>query len=1296
MPNSLNSAIISKLREAFAGKGALPDDKELRLLCCVSSCEKLRNEICAADYDLILRMLHHNNCYVANLGRALLRPFIEKFGKSKELLPSLLCLWGATQNDNLKVGLLFEIFLYKEIKHSTEFVNKAFEYLEENKCTFSEMLEEWFEGKDGIIENIEKRLASHKDNPLQTALWLFSLVSVAYSLPQQVEEIFRRYSSCRYPIIQRIIKFIRQKMEECHKKDVHMEEMNQNWLISLEELKKSLNAGAKSTFLNYQSVEKNVDGKITEEKVMKDPRVFINIRNRHLSYPKGDEPKKEIPPLQWRYAGLSIEDFVSGENALKETLRVCLSVELFGGMFMSSSFKIEDYLKVVKLKDYFKTTADIVDFDKGKEGILTKFLDEFKSAVTSEFGAKHPRSDIEEKYLRQILNYKLNKYFPEIGSNNKDRWEKIVKLIERRYLFTEHEVKNAVVIMLGLTFGAYYPIDIFVVLCPKRGKKVQLIQMINNAIERFKDRNSSFDDVKTITLWNLPPARTNHETKSRMALILLERTFSHIVFQLLAKIYSLYFNYFISKGRDQVIIHGLSAMLAAPIDVDVEKSIKLRGGEEKIDEILVDLDDTWALSIPYPVHMESDAKSFNKYVTTQQDYFTYKEITRYKVRTLLTKLEEYYNDILNEQKKLRMKDAVVAIMGRNMSHNIGSHVLWHLGENLTKDSSNIGKIKQFYTYLRERMGYIALIATERPCWGVDRSLQGTVDYFANMELLLNNIVLTEKVIDKGCEYRFNPIVKKENENTLRAVFESPHGSYGEHAFYVILENIIRNTIKHNRDKLSRVESENYISFYISADEPSNPKWKADYLEIGIRDNLNEYSVDLEELKEDLQKKADEDIFNEFGERNRRNLGFKEKRICAAFLRMIPQEGIDSEELKKKISVGEIPPLLKIDKKDDHLVHTIYLRKPKKALIITDNEKLLNHQTHQVAEEKGIFIINKEGVQQLLHSGSIEHKFLILDLKDASWLNESIREEYYVKLPCRILSTTPLSFNRRWRQIPLIDREVITSNISNPDSLYTLFWELWVKGFFQASKSKMVFVVDEGASFASCSPNLIIDKSHTQYNSSHIVFSHQKIERSHFNDAFACEVYSGEVDGAGKSIKMLLSDKSFSYLYHQQLSEPFFWKIAVIDERIFAKREIGRPHDKFEFKPTVKQLWEKRGVRIIDPEEFINGNWSGIGEPDFLVIHQGVIDKYKNAHKDKNDFIKRWENEIKNKVPFLVIDSDRGKPDGVEKLGAMWIQFSDLGDIMVHKSEDSLAKYLLIEILTSLRGEVYEGGNSRET
>ena len=145
-------------------------------------------------------------------------------------------------------------------------------------------------------------------------------------------------------------------------------------------------------------------------------------------------------------------------------------------------------------------------------------------------------------------------------------------------------------------------------------------------------------------------------------------------------------------------------------------------------------------------------------------------------------------------------------------------------------------------------------------------------------------------------------------------------------------------------------------------------------------------------------------------------------------------------------------------------------------------------------------------------------------------------------------------------------------------------------------------------------------------------------------------------------------------------------------RLYEKRYARRVADQIiiigflEFQSIgIDALWKKRGVDIFDPEEFIKGNWSSIDKIHILVIHQGVIDKYNDTHNDREKFKIKWDNEIRDRFPFIIIDSDRGKPKEVEELSAIWVQFSDIGDIIVNQAESSLAKYLLVDILTSLRG-----------
>jgi hypothetical protein len=52
----------------------------------------------------------------------------------------------------------------------------------------------------------------------------------------------------------------------------------------------------------------------------------------------------------------------------------------------------------------------------------------------------------------------------------------------------------------------------------------------------------------------------------------------------------------------------------------------------------------------------------------------------------------------------------------------------------------------------------------------------------------------------------------------------------------------------------------------------------------------------------------------------------------------------------------------------------------------------------------------------------------------------------------------------------------------------------------------------------------------------------------------------------------------------------------------------------------------------------------------------------------------------------VIDSDRGKPAEISEEKGIWLDFADLNSIIIGEAENNLSKYLLVNLITSLREE----------
>jgi len=238
-----------------------------------------------------------------------------------------------------------------------------------------------------------------------------------------------------------------------------------------------------------------------------------------------------------------------------------------------------------------------------------------------------------------------------------------------------------------------------------------------------------------------------------------------------------------------------------------------------------------------------------------------------------------------EIKRHAIKSAISAIMARNGSHNIGSHVINRVVESI--DSLNIQDHKYLFRYLQQRMDFVAQISTDfsqwsTPHWFVKEIMKG----FYEQKHLLNYIASSEGLkgfeIDNGNDCRAEKaevryIIKNVDKYHCdkakpHECFESvtnctqcemsdqseckhrilvcgedectsdlskdisvsvPGGLVGFHAFYTILENFIRNSAKHcyaghpeqNRDMVVTIEMWNY--------EDDN-----EYYSVIIRDNYS--------------------------------------------------------------------------------------------------------------------------------------------------------------------------------------------------------------------------------------------------------------------------------------------------------------------------------------------------------------------------------------------------------------------------------------------------------------------------
>ena len=262
-----------------------------------------------------------------------------------------------------------------------------------------------------------------------------------------------------------------------------------------------------------------------------------------------------------------------------------------------------------------------------------------------------------------------------------------------------------------------------------------------------------------------------------------------------------------------------------------------------------------------------------------------------------------------------LKSAISAIMSRNMSHNIGSHVLAKISSKKPEEEGETWEswAKDFQIlsqYLQQRQDFIAQIATEWPEWTYPAWLmKDLMRWFLSQKHLLNYIASSEGLgahfyegaedskrdirfhVFKSCkkiwdekvwEYnsgvsgveRWKKAIKnicnetkcntdcniKDNKqcssndvirHTLLYTGKDTHcccldediqlaipgGIVGYHAFYTILENVIRNGAKHSFTKMKKLQEDN-------RDEENIPDNVEERLKIAFGEGKDDVHMDV--------------------------------------------------------------------------------------------------------------------------------------------------------------------------------------------------------------------------------------------------------------------------------------------------------------------------------------------------------------------------------------------------------------------------------------------------------------------
>jgi hypothetical protein len=372
-----------------------------------------------------------------------------------------------------------------------------------------------------------------------------------------------------------------------------------------------------------------------------------------------------------------------------------------------------------------------------------------------------------------------------------------------------------------------------------------------------------------------------------------------------------------------------------------------------------------------------------------------------------------------------LKSAIASIMSRNMSHNIGSHILSSLG----REGINAADDRILFQYLQQRMDYIAQISTEMPTWSssvwflsdlMKRFYMQThlLEYIGKSEGLgaknwnetqdKGKIVIKIKIKDKNDpdgKYIISDKPHELSSNMNDFQLAIPGGIVGLHAFYTILENIIRNSAKHNWNKDSPGNPDN---LKITIEFENNTE--KEFVTFTIFDNVSDNNVKcenenneksngkckntVEHLHDKMNNIFSSDFINESGKLKKENWGLAEMRISAGYLNLKDYQDIGFHKVnthnnRKQNEASIIEAIPQKQNGKDRLAYRFEVPKPKELLIIGDPDLKKEHE--DILKKSSIYV---EGE---LEDRPYEHEIIVI-------FNDAFNGQYdcLERMPGRII------------------------------------------------------------------------------------------------------------------------------------------------------------------------------------------------------------------------------------------------------------------------------------------------------
>jgi hypothetical protein len=639
------------------------------------------------------------------------------------------------------------------------------------------------------------------------------------------------------------------------------------------------------------------------------------------------------------------------------------------------------------------------------------------------------------------------------------------------------------------------------------------------------------------------------------------------------------------------------------------------------------------------------------------------------------------------------KAAISQVMLRNMSHNIGSHVLANLtlpesilemvftnthdnltnGEKMLADAKKLtynnseGKeinvnskptsfnvaIAELSSYMRTRMDFLADISTGTAVIETSKKLaKDVIEPFENKAILLKKYITGN---NKSVS------IKNPNDQIIAAF---PNDNLGVQALYVIIENVIRNSAKHSK-------SGKAVEIQWKCDDNTNP----DLTELIIFDkNDQKEAFELTELINEQNNRIAKDML-ENGVLRQGSWGMLEMKIAAAYLRKLPVESIDEIFSPPLFTAVPVP-----EKNGKCLGYKFYLLKPRHVLIV-------------VNDSDGVALTNEHD----------KHGIKLISISDLSRSKETFGHDIVLLADCN----EQCIYTIRKR----LSARIINTNVSTLEEklnsqsadFIDWAWEEWFNKLIEKTNPVTAYKIDDSGNTRSTMEL----KSYTAVND---IKCRKAVFVYHCNAFRENEDYFepyGSLHPAREQIDALFNHPGYKLQGH--FLETINYTVAIADERIqkhnnanFDGGIVGCTKKHIDFlekcgiilPPFEIDLNTKSFDTIIGTEKNEKTIKQSLKEwceeqatkCNFLVIHIGIIerllelDNVKDEQKQQkiHEYLAFLRN-IQNRKARFIITSGRGQPESLPK-GERFIHYSNIAQYIIEKR----SKFHLMQLLMSAR------------